>query len=86
MCAVTLIWHPYYLNLWVWGLTNKVIAALQDYDRAVSYLDGILNVQPNNHQVCELKKEISARMRKGELIQSYYSYYRVSFASQSCLQ
>ena len=39
----------------------------QEYERALKYADGILKVQPNNHQVQDLKTEINKRMKKGNV-------------------
>ncbi|XP_067951644.1 mitochondrial fission 1 protein-like [Watersipora subatra] len=41
---------------------------LKEYEKALKYADGILKVQPNNHQVLELKKEIDKRMKRDGLI------------------
>ena len=38
---------------------------LQDYEKALKYVEGILKVQPNNSQAVGLREEINKRMKKG---------------------
>jgi len=52
-----------YLYYMVIGYTK-----LKEYERALKYADGILKVQPNNHQVKDLKVEINKRMKKDGMI------------------
>ena len=52
-------------QIFTWLLISFVI--LQEYERALKYADGILKVQPNNHQVQDLKTEINKRMKKGNV-------------------
>ncbi|XP_013380388.1 mitochondrial fission 1 protein-like [Lingula anatina] len=41
---------------------------LKEYDKALKYVNGILQVQPGNHQAAELKKIIKKKMEKEGLL------------------
>ncbi|KAF6018824.1 FIS1 [Bugula neritina] len=43
-------------------------AKLKEYEIALKYVDGILKVQPTNHQVLDLKAEINKRMKRDGMV------------------
>ena len=49
-------------------IVNICNVSFQDYDRALTYTNGILKVEPKNHQVQELKKHIEKKLKKGNLM------------------
>ena len=57
---------------------GPMFTVFQEYDRALKYTNGILAVEPKNHQANQLKDYIEKKMKRGNLINFPTLPYKVS--------